>query len=171
MDPFYAFLLFAFLLAVDLLAGRAWFTGYYRLGIPVFFARRSWEPTQPAGEMVESLTPVFKGRPEHPTILFKALNDRQIALREVLFENRAGGRYLPVMHSTLRLDPENKTVSVVGLINGYVLIALGYLLYRALNEPSFIPVAALIVLLLVFSYAAQATINRRILNAVAFLRP
>lgn len=171
MDPFYAFLVFALVLALDMLAGQFWVGWYYRFGLPVLVSRREWNPL-PAAEpaapvLAESLTPSFHGRPEHPSIRFKALSERLVAFREVLFENRGGGRYLPVMHCVLRLHPEERALSVVGYLNGYVLVALAYLVYRAWTEPSFLPVAALILVILGLSFIAQVSVSRRVLEAAA----
>jgi len=171
MDPFYSFLIFALVLALDLLAGQFWWKWYYRFGLPVLVSRREWAAAAPsalaAPALAESLTPTFHGRPEHPSIRFKPLSERLVAFREVLFENRGGGRYLPVMHYTLRLHPDERSLSVTGYLNGYVMVALAYLVYRAWAEPSFLPVAALILIILSLSFIAQVSVSRRVLDAAA----
>lgn len=168
IDPFYAFLIFVAAAAFDILCAGAWLPVYYRFGIPLYSrGRRLNDLTKPEIEtnrLAAALSDRFRARPEHPSILFKALSEREIAAREKLFENRGGFRYLPVMHSLIRLHPERDSVAVVGYINAYVLVALVYAAYRSAQETSFIPVAVLILVVLGLSYAAQSSLNHHILD-------
>lgn len=168
MDTLTAFFLFAALLAFDFLSAQSWLPFYYRFGLPVFFLSagskpaRPLNPSIPTEQMARALDATFKGRPQHPSIRFKALASNGIALREALFENRGGFKYLPVIHSYIRLDPSRSRLTITGSINAYTLFVIGYLVYRSLNDLSFIPVAILILGLLAISYVAQVSINSNI---------
>lgn len=172
MDALTAFFLFAALLAFDFLSAQIWLPYYFRVGLPVFFLSTGSKPPRPAAapipteQMARTLEAGFRGRPQHPSIRFKALASNGIALRETLFENRGGFKYLPVMHSYIRLDPDHSRLSITGSINAYALFVIGYLVYRCLTEPSYIPVAILILVVLVISYAAQAGINQQIAREI-----
>lgn len=174
-DPFYAFLIFLAAAALDVLCAGVWLPVYYRFGIPLYSRRRRLNDL--AGSEIETsrlaaaLSERFRARPEHPSILFKALSEREIAAREKLFENRGGIRYLPVVHSLIRLHPERESVTVMGYINAYVLVALVYAAYRSTQETSFIPVALLILVVLGLSYAAQAGLNHHILDQITLDPP
>lgn len=172
MDALTAFFLFAALLAFDFLSAQNWLPLYFRFGLPVFFLRAGAKPPRPAAapipteQMARALEAGFKGRPQHPSIRFKALTPNGIALRETLFENRGGFKYLPVMHSYIRLDPARGRLTITGSLNAYTLFVIGYLVYRSLTEPSYIPVAILILVVLAISYAAQAGINQNIAREI-----
>ena len=166
MDPFYAFLIFAGLLVAENLAAQGWLAPYFRFGLPVFFTRAALPGPLDAAETAQALDARFQGGPLHPTIRFKPLGPRQVALREVLFEPRGGVRYLPVMHMLVRLDPHTARATLTGYLNYWVLAALAYLLYRGLNERSFIPVAVLVLFILGFSYLMQANLGRKIAAAL-----
>jgi hypothetical protein len=167
MDLFYAFLVFALVLAFELMAHLMWFGPYFRFGIPIFHKRQAL--TRPLGpaEAAQALEPAFHGRPEHPSIRFKVIGERTLAVREALFENRAGFRYLPVMHAALRLDRQDATAALTGYLNWYVLVTLVYIAYRASVERSFIPVAILVLFLFGLSFAAQVSLNRRVIHTLA----
>jgi hypothetical protein len=170
MDPFYAFLIFAVLLVLENLAAQTWLSLYFRIGLPVYYRRAALERPL-TGETDAALNQAFEATPVHPSIRFKHLDPRTIALREALFENRAGFRYLPVMHSTLRIHPVSQTAALTGYINLSVLFIIIYAIQRAVVERSFIPVAALVLLVLVLSYLAQVSLNNRILAALQNLEP
>lgn len=168
MDTFYAFLIFALLLVVDLFAQQRWLALYYRLGLPVFFVRapaaknNPLRPAQWTQETARDLEARFRGRPAHPSIQFRLLPGGALAFRERLFENRGGFKYLPVIHSTARLHPQRGQVTVTGYLNLWVIFTLGYILYRSTVEAGFLPVALLALLVLALSFAAQAGINRQV---------
>lgn len=172
MDPLTAFFLFAALLAFDFLSAQSWLPFYYRFGLPVFFLSAGSQPPRPAAVSIPTdqaarvLQAAFKGRPQYPSVHFKALTSNGIALREALFENRGGFKYLPVIHSYIRIDPSSSRLTITGSINAYALFVIGYLVYRSLTEPSFIPVAILILVVLAISYAAQAGINQKIAREI-----
>lgn len=169
MDTFTAFFLFAALLAGDFLAAQTWLPVYYRFGLPVYFLSAGSKPAPaaiPSEQAARALEAAFKSRPQHPSIRFKALGSNGIALHETLFENRGGFRYLPVMHSYIRLDPARGRLNITGSINAYALFVIGFLVYRSLAEPPFIPVAILILVVLAISYAAQAGLNQQIAREV-----
>ena len=170
MDPFYTFLVFAGVLVFEQLAARMWLPAYYRFGLPIFITRRNRNQRRTAGEMAQTLEGAFGGRAEHPTIRFRPLDERVIAIHETLFENRGGFRYFPIMHSVLQVPPEKNAIQVTGYINAYILVALVYLVYRACTETGFLPVAFLILFVLGVSYAAQSGINRRIVEEAARLQ-
>lgn len=168
MDTFTAFLIFAALIALEALASQTWLPLYFRFGIPVSVQRRSLagSAAEP-GALARRLEQRFTGRPQHPSILFRPLpgNDpgaADLAFREQLFENRGGFKYLPVMHSLVRLRPERQSLIVTGYLNWYVLYILGYLVYRSLDDRSFLIVAALILFVLALSYAGQAAVNAQV---------
>jgi hypothetical protein len=117
-------------------------------------------------ETASTLQERFRGRPAHPSIQFHPLPGGALAFREKLFENRGGFKYLPVMHSTARLHPENGQIKVTGYLNLWVIFTLGYSAYRAAVEPGFVPVALLVLLVLVLSFATQAGINRQVARAL-----
>jgi hypothetical protein len=172
VEPLTAFFLFAALLAFDLLSAVNWLPLYFRIGLPVYFLTAGSKPAHPltapltAEQTARMLEATFKSRPQHPSIHFKALAPGGVALREALFENRGGFRYLPVMHSTIRLDPSRSRLTITGGINAYALFVIGYLIYRSLVDTAFIPVAILILVVLALSYAAQAGINQQIAREI-----
>lgn len=172
MDTLTAFFLFAALLAFDFLSAQGWLPFYYRFGLPVYFLTAGSKPPRPAAAPIPTdqaarmLEAAFKGRPQHPSIQFKALASNGIALREALFENRGGFKYLPVIHSYIRLDPSRSRLTITGSINAYALFVIGYLVYRSLTDLSFIPVAILILVVLAISYAAQAGLNSKIAREI-----
>jgi hypothetical protein len=171
MDPFYAFLIFVSLVALDFLATNTWLAAYFRFGIPVYYHREALTGPLESRVVAQALQERFKSSPLHPSIRFKALNERQVALREAMFENRAGVRYLPVMHSLVRLQPRDGFLTLTGYLNWYVLATLAYLIYRSLAERSFIPVALLILFVLGLSYASQASVAGQVSRALPELDP
>ena len=96
-----------------------------------------------------------------------------IAFRETLFENRGGFKYLPVIHSLIHLRPDGDsttgggTLTVSGYLNIYVIFILVYLIARIRTEPSFLFVAALLLIIFGLSFATQAALNRRIAGALS----
>jgi hypothetical protein len=161
VDPFYAFLIFAVLLSLEHMAAQAWLGPYFRFGIPVF-QHRTKLAFNDLPEAARALGEKFRASPTHPSIRFRAIGERQVAFREQLFENRGGARYLPVMHSLIRVQPERRALVLTGYLNWYVLAALIYVVYRSMQDRSFIPVAVLVVFIFGLSYAVQAGVNRRI---------
>jgi hypothetical protein len=166
LDPFYAFLIFVVLLALENLAAQTWLGPYFRFGIPVAFQRGELNGSLDLPGEARALSEKFRANPIHPSIRFKPLGERQVAFREALFENRGGVRYLPVMHSLIRLHPERRLFTLTGYLNWYVLAALAYVLYRSLDDRSFIPVALLVVFIFALSYAVQASVNRSIASTI-----
>jgi hypothetical protein len=167
MDPFFAFITFAVLLALETLASQMGLPAYFRIGLPIFIKRRPDLINQPASQLAPLLVKRMQVSAGHPSIHPRVLSATEIALQERLFENRPGGRYLPVMHSLLRLNPATGQITLVGFLNLYILAALGYAGYRSFADRSFIPVAILIILLLLISYVLQAGLYQRILTAVS----
>lgn len=172
MDPFYGFLIFAFLVFIELLLAQTWVGAYFRLGIPI--AMRTLALNSPPGQstgdeaaraLAQSLTERFSTRPLHPSLRFKAVAPSVIAYREVLFENRSGVRYIPVMHSVLRLHPEQCRITVTGYINWYVVFALVYMALRIQDDSSFAIVAVLVLVVLVVSYLTQSAVNAQVAQA------
>jgi hypothetical protein len=166
LDPFYAFLIFVVLLALENLAAQTWLGPYFRFGIPVAFQRGDLNGSFDLPDQARVLSEKFRSNPVHPSIRFKPLGERQVAFREALFENRGGVRYLPVMHSLIRLHPERGMFTLTGYLNWYVLAAFIYVLYRSLDDRSFIPVAVLVVFIFALSYAVQAGVNRSITQSM-----
>lgn len=168
MDPFYGFLIFAFLVFLELLLAQTWVGAYFRLGIPIAIRTRAL-PAQtglPSGdELARRLDERFRTRPLHPSLRFKVVAPGTIAYREVLFENRSGVRYIPVMHSVLRLLPEQGRVSVTGYVNWYVIFALIYMALRIQDDSSFVIVAVLVLVVLVVSYLTQSAVNTQVAQA------
>ena len=167
MDPFFAFIAFAVLITLETLAAQSGLPAYFRFGLPIFMGRRPDSNRQPASQLAPLLSERLQTSAGNPSIHLRVLSPTEIALQERLFENRPGGRYLPVMHSLLRLDSARGQVTLIGFLNLYVLAAVGYAVYRSLGDRSFIPVALLIVLLLLVSYVLQAGLNQRILSAAS----
>lgn len=166
MEPFTAFLIFVVLVALEFLLSQNWAGVYYRFGIPVFYRRGQLAGTLSTDSLPQTLMDRFTSRPEHPSIRFKALAPGQIAFRETFFENRGGFRYLPVMHSLLRLHPEQNSFHITGYLNWYVLFILVYLVLRSLEDRTFIPVAVLVVFILALSFVAQYAINQRLVKEI-----
>jgi len=162
MDPLIAFALFAVLLVLESLAAQRWSRPYFRLGIPIFFTRTALDQSLDAGQAAQALNRRFTSSPHHPSIRFKSIGPNQIALREVLFENRGGIRYLPVMHSLVRLHQQQGLITLTGYLNWSILAALVYIFYRSMAERSFIPVGLLIIFILSLSYLFQAAVTGRI---------
>jgi len=171
MDPFYAFLIFAALLVLERMAASTWLAVYYRFGIPVMVIHRRLE----AGErldletfepkaLAKALNGLFRARPDHPSIQFKALaaerkSRAEVAFHESLFETRAGFRYLPVTHALARLRLDEGVVSVTGYLDWYALFVLVYVVLATLQDRSFIFIAIIVVILFGVSYQFQKAVN------------
>ena len=171
MDSFYAFLIFAVILALELFARQTWLAAYFRFGIPVYITRRKFagsaEPEALAGKLQER----FKDRPGHPTLRFKLLSRAgqsraAVAFQEALFEARSVPRYFPVMHSLAELDPARGEVRVTGWLNGYVVFLLVYLVVNSIADRGFVFVALLVAALFGLSYAAQAGVNHAVVEEI-----
>lgn len=173
------------LLALETWASSAWLPLYYRFGIPISVqrARISASAIRPA-ELAQSLETRFQAQPGgaqtgrlvHPTLLFRVLPGAAgalLAFRERLFEDRPGGRYLPVMHATARLSQQDGSagvdITVTGYLNWTILYVIGYLVYRGSVEARFVPVALLISVVLLLSYAAQNSVNGKVAQQIATL--
>ncbi len=178
MDSLTGFFLFAVILVLEFLAQQTWFQPYYRIGIPLLRVRSSVHPwpadlPRDGHAVAQALAPLFGSSPEHPTLHFKAFSPQYIAFRETLFENRGGFKYLPVIHSLIHLRPDGDsttgggTLTVSGYLNIYVIFILVYLIARIRTEPSFLFVAALLLIIFGLSFATQAALNRRIAGALS----
>lgn len=117
---------------------------------------RAAEPSVPALEQR------MHNRPGMPRVRFKAIAPRLMAFREAFFEGGNRIRYLPVMHSAVSFDPDGGALTVTGYLNWYVLFILIYMLLRSLDEPSFILVAVLILVVLGLSYLMQWGVNQAV---------
>jgi hypothetical protein len=162
MDTYTALIIFAGLLVLETLAAQSWAAPYFRLGIPVYFIRASLDGPLDAAQAARALEARFTASPLHPSIRFKPIAPGQIALRERLFENRVGVRYLPVMHALVRLHPRQRLFTLTGNLNWSVLAALVYVLYRSFSDRSFLPVGLLILFFFGISYVFQAGVTARI---------
>ena len=167
MDPLYAFLIFAALVILETLAHQFAVPGFFRIGLPVFFARRSRPGTVTANDLATALATQVDPAQGLPILHFLVLSPSEIAVQERLFENRARGRFLPVMHSTLRVDSAGSQLTLTGYLNLYVLAAIAYIIYRAMQDQSFLPVGLLLLALFVISYVVQASLNQRIINTAS----
>jgi hypothetical protein len=58
-------------------------------------------------------------------------------------------------------------VTVTGRLNWTILYVLGYLIYRGMQDTRFVPVALLIVVVLLLSYAAQNSVNAKVAQQIA----
>ena len=166
MDLFIAFLAFVVLIALEFLLSQYWMGAYFRFGIPLYHRRGRIYSSANAETLSQALIHQFSGRTEHPSIRFKALAPGQVAFRETLFENRGGFRYLPVMHSLLRLHPEQGGYSLTGYLNWYVLYILVYLILHSIEDRTFVPIAVLVLFLLALSYAAQFGIHQQVAEKI-----
>ncbi len=182
MDHFYAFLIFALLLVLEQMAANAWLAVYYRYGIPVMWTRRrlAVEAVPPGRldpetidprELAKALTGLFKARPDHPSIQFRALKTRsnshvELAFHESLFEARAGFRYIPVTHALARLRLDQGDVTVTGYIDWYVLFVLVYLVLNSIRDQSFIFIAVIVVILFGVSYLFQRAVGRLVAERI-----
>lgn len=137
---------------------------------------------QPAGTQSAGAQPAEPQRHRllHPTLQFRVLPSSSgggnvamlLAFRERLFEDRPGGRYLPILHSTARLNAAqagSAAATVTGYLNWTILYVIGYLVYRSAVDYPFTPVALLIGVVLLLSYAAQHSVNTRVANQIATL--
>jgi hypothetical protein len=163
MDPFYAFLIFAALVALETLAHQFALPGFFRIGLPVYLARRAVTGRPTAADLAAALANQVGPTQGLPVMHFPVLSPSEIAVQERLFENRSRGRFLPVMHSALRLDSASSRLTITGYLNLYVLAAIGYIIYRTLQDQTFLPVGLLLLALFVMSYVIQASLNQRIL--------
>lgn len=152
------------LIAGEFFAAQNWFGPYFRFGLPIYIQRADL----PTGleTAPETLEQRLKARPHTPRIHFKTIAPGWVAFREAYLESGNGIRYLPVMHSVAQFDRDQGQVVVTGYLNWYVMFTLVYMLLRALAEPSFSIVAALILVLFGLSYAAQWGINRAVVEAL-----
>lgn len=166
MSPFTGFLIFAAIVLLELWAAHAWLPFYYRYGLPVYRRRI---PTGALNRDPRELTTASGAsqgeRVGRPSLAFHALPEnstdgtapevavREIAIRERMFENRPGLKYLPVMHAVARLRPSGSVLT--GYLNLSAAYALGFSIYRAAGDSSFVPVAILIAFVLAMSYVVQ----------------
>lgn len=166
MDPFIALLLFAVLLTGETLASHFFVPAYFQFGIPVYMSSGSLKEHQDRNEWSNHLNQVFQGNPVHPSIKFRPVLTDTLAAREAIFENRAGGRYLPVMHLTIRFNSSRAKFTLTGYLNWSILAAAVYMVYRTLDERSFLPVAILVSLLFVVSYSLQTGLYHRVVQVL-----
>ncbi len=175
MDPFYSFLAFALILAVELMATQSWLALYFRIGIPVYAARRklAQDIAAPegldAGRLAKSLDENFKNRPGMPAARFKPIAgglSTSLAFHETLFDPHSRSRYLPVMHSLVRIHPLRGMVTVTGYLNWYVLFILVYLVFSTIADRTFVFVDVVVVLILALSYIAQGTLDGMVAKEV-----
>ncbi len=167
MESLSAFIIIAGLFFLERFAVQAWMAAYFRFGILAYY-RKAHHPSIPgASQAAANLSPRFTASMLHPSIEFKAVRPGLVALREKLFENRGGVRYLPVMHAALRFHENGSKVSVTGFFNLWVIAVLVYLFYQGSRDPSFVPVALLVGFILAVSFAFQAALYGRIVSAAA----
>lgn len=170
MDPFYSFLAFAVILALELMATQSWLAAYYRFGIPVYITRRPFGPDGtaremvPSGEFAKALEDGLKNRPGVPALRFKVFPGGQsrrydIAFHQTFFDPRSGSRYLPVTHSLARLFPDRGVLTVTGYLDWYVLFVLVYLVFSTIADRTFFFVDVVVLLIFGLSYIAQAGVN------------
>lgn len=162
MDTIIAFLIFMLLLVGENLAAINWFPPYFWIGIPVYGSKHKLHNRILPENAVQILEKTFQNSVQHPSLKFKQIAPNQIALREALFENRPGPKYLPIMHSRIRLHPTSGEFTITGVLNWYVLGVLIFIAYRVYNDFTFLPVALLILLIFGLSFAAQLGINQRL---------
>lgn len=166
MDPFYAFLIFILLLALDIFASQTWLGAYYRFGIPIYIRRvRPKSPLDPA-HLISALEASFKSSPLNPSLRFRPVGGNAIAMRESLFENRTGLRYLPVFHTTLFDSADGSQTTITGFLNWYVLGTLLYIIYRTIGDSTYGVVAVLVVVIFLISYAGQMSVANRVGKAI-----
>lgn len=170
LDTLTAFLIFAVLLALELLARQNWLPAYYRFGIPVYHARGEMNNRAAPEGLEHALAERFKERPGIPRLRFKQLSGgperAAIAFHEALFEPRGGPRFFPMMHSLVEVDTARREARVTGWLNGYVIFLLGYLVYATLMDRGFLFVAVLVVFLFGLSYIAQAAVNHAVIEEI-----
>lgn len=160
MSPFIAFLIFAGLVLIEMAAAHAWLPFYYLVGLPVYVRRFSVAPARTnasdSADLLARLNPAPIGQPSLEQHALPAPPGwLWLALREQMFENRPGLKYLPVMRAVLRVSTADGAALLTGYLNPSGLFALGYAVYRTLGERGFTPVAILIAFVLVMSYVAQ----------------
>ena len=175
IDLFYAFLAFAVLISLELLATLTWFGPYYRIGVPVVIRRRALAQPQDAAVLTPPLNTHFINQPLHPSIQFHVLDAATLAFRERFFENRGGFKYLPVLHSLVMLDPKpapgapGGSAAVIGYVDWYVIYILIYMLIRSMQDDSFAIVAILVLFVLALSLITQLNISAKVADEITAL--
>ena len=153
------------LIALEFVAASNWFGPYFSFGLPIYIRHAGTHPgAEPSAQALEQL---MQNRPNTPRVRFKAIAPRLTAFREAFFESGNRIRYLPVMHSAVSFDLERGGMTITGYLNWYVLFILVYMLLRSLDEPAFILVAVLIVVVLGLSYLMQWGINQAVTTALS----
>jgi hypothetical protein len=148
------------IIALELAAAQSWFGPYFRFGIPIYF-RRETAPVR-SGLKGADLEPRFTNRPQLPRIRFKSLSRQWIAFHEAFFENRGTVHYVPVMHSSVQLDPQKNRLTIIGYLDWYVIFTFIYLVLRSLDDPSFSFVGVLVLFIFSLSYFVQRNINHHV---------
>lgn len=171
MDTFTAFLIIVTLFFLERLAMNSWLGAYFRFGIPIYHRTARRENLAGAGSTAANtaaadLSSRFLSSPLHPSVEFKDVRPNLVALREKFFENRAGARYLPVMHAALGWQDAPARVSLTGYLNWWVIAVVLYLFYQGTRELSFVPVAVLLGILFFLSYFLQADLFSKVFAAV-----
>ena len=146
------------------MASTNWFGAYFSFGLPIYLRRLDSRAAEPSAQALEQR---LLNRPGTPRLHFKTLSPHLVAFREAFFESGNSVRYLPVMHSALSFDPNGDAMTITGYVNWYVLFILVYMLLRALEEPDFILVAVLILVVLGLSYMMQWGVNQAVASALS----
>ncbi len=113
----------AVLALLECIAQGLWLPTYFRRGLPVYRRRMVCAAGPRMAALEGPLEEESKGR-IGPPIAFRALSDEELAFRERLAAGRLFS-YTPVMHGLARLDTLDRTVTVTGYLNWYVLAFLG----------------------------------------------
>lgn len=168
MDHIYAFAIFALLVILDLVSMQNWLRPYFRLGIPVYIKRTTFQAGSFSETTAQALKQQFEQQPQHPSIRFKVISPVWLAWSETMFENRGGFKYMPVMHSSAFLNPQTNTLTVTGLVNWYIVFIILYLGASIPSDFTYGMIAVILLIIFALAYSVQKNINR---DVVAALQP
>jgi len=145
------FIAFGVLVVAEYLIARAWVSGYYRFGLPVFRVRM---PGVRLEADVENRLATVASR-NASLIVFQRLSDSEIAFREKGNANVAF-RYTPVLHGLIRYVPEEGATYVIGWINAFAVVAtafIGWLFFTSsrYNRPWELTIWFLVILGLMYA--------------------
>jgi hypothetical protein len=148
----------------ELVAHALWWRPYFEHGVLLF---KSQVPLAPdAGAMPNAEGPEREwGEGLGGALLFRALNQCEVAFREPQYEWRAFS-YVPLMHGLVRRDVVGRTVLVEGRANLFTCVSAGMVLWVSAQHGGWLFVALLSAFLVV-SYTLQVRRYHRIALVVA----
>ena len=113
------FFSFFYIAIIESIVSARWYPTYFKFGIPIYSKAYPFYGTapEPIGEVAlnEALRQNYT-----PALIFKEIEPNTFAFREKMFQFRLLS-YTPLMHGRLEINPNSRTINVIGLLNWWIL--------------------------------------------------